>query len=356
MVGVGHAVGDDVPRLVPVQARVVHQDAHQLGNHQRGVGIVDLDDVLLVEVLQGAVVLDVLAGDGLHGSGDEEILLLQAQGLALVVVVLGIEHLADSVRHGSLLRRLQVLALTEQLHVDGLGAAGLPQAQGVDVVGVVAGDLHVAGYGHNAGIVLVDHHQVAVIPAGADLAAEVDLLRLLELGQEPGVAQLHPVVRKLHLLALHDLLLEDAQLVADGVARGGDLQRGHAVQIAGGQTAQTAVAQTGIRLDLEDIGGLEAQLVDGGGQVVQQLQIVGVFHEAAAHQEFHGQVVYLPLALMGGLLAGLHTVLGHNVPQHHSAGLHHLAIGGLLLGTAVVQAQLLDNGFFQGIFGIRHKQ
>ena len=96
MVGVGHAVGDDVPRLVPVQARVVHQDAHQLGNHQRGVGIVDLDDVLLVEVLQGAVVLDVLAGDGLHGSGDEEILLLQAQGLALVVVVLGIEHLADT--------------------------------------------------------------------------------------------------------------------------------------------------------------------------------------------------------------------------------------------------------------------
>ena len=49
--------------------------------------------------------LDVLACDGLHGGGNEEILLLQPQGLALIVVVLGIEHLGDDVRHGLLLRR-----------------------------------------------------------------------------------------------------------------------------------------------------------------------------------------------------------------------------------------------------------
>ena len=270
------------------------------------------------------------------------------------MVILGVEHLTDGVRHGPLLRRLQVLPLTEQLHVDGLGAAGLPQPQGVDVVGVVAGDLHVAGHGHDAGVVLVDDHQVAVVPAGADFAAEVYLLGLLQLGQQPRIAQLHPVVRQLHLLALHDLLLEDAQLVADGIAGGGDIQRGHAVQIAGGQTAQTAVAQTGVRLDLEDVGGLEAQLVNGGDQHIQQLQIVGVLHEAAPHQELHGQVVYLPLALMGGLLPGLHAVLGHDIPQHHGAGLHHLAVGGLLLGAAVVQPQLLYDGFLQCILGIGH--
>ena len=119
------------------------------------------------------------------------------------------------------------------------------------MVGAVAGDLHVAGDGQHAGVVLVHHMQVPVVPEAAHLAAEVDLLGLLQLGQQPGVAQLHPVVRQLHLLALHDLLLEDAQLIADGIARGRDLQRGHAVQIAGGQTAQAAVAQAGVRLHLE---------------------------------------------------------------------------------------------------------
>ena len=50
------------------------------------MGVVDLDDVLLVEVGQGAVGLDVLADDGLDGGGNEEVLLAQAQALALVVV------------------------------------------------------------------------------------------------------------------------------------------------------------------------------------------------------------------------------------------------------------------------------
>ena len=43
------------------QISVVHEDAHQLGDDQGGVGVVDLDDVLLVEVGQRAVGLDVLA-------------------------------------------------------------------------------------------------------------------------------------------------------------------------------------------------------------------------------------------------------------------------------------------------------
>ena len=97
------------------------------------------------------------------------------------------------------------------------------------------------------------------VPAVLHLAAEADLLRLVHLGDEPGVAQAKPVVGQLHLLAVDDLLLEDAQLVADGVAGGGDLQGGHGVQIAGGQTAQTAVAQASVGLQLEQVGGGEAQ-------------------------------------------------------------------------------------------------
>ncbi len=76
VVCVGDGVRRNIPRRVPVEARVVHQDAHELGDDERGMRVVDLDDVLFVEVRGRAVDLDVLAHDGLHGRGDEEILLL----------------------------------------------------------------------------------------------------------------------------------------------------------------------------------------------------------------------------------------------------------------------------------------
>ena len=69
-------MGDDVPGLVPAVALLIQQNAHQLGDDQGGVGVVDLDDMLLVEVAQGAVLGLVLAADGLSGGRHEEILLL----------------------------------------------------------------------------------------------------------------------------------------------------------------------------------------------------------------------------------------------------------------------------------------
>ena len=93
----------------------------------------------------------------------------------------------------------------------------------------VAGDLHVAGHGLDHRGVLIDDVQVAVVPELPHGAAETDLLGLRGLWHQPGRAQVLPVVRQLYLLALHDLLLEDAQLVADGIAGGRDLQRSHGV-------------------------------------------------------------------------------------------------------------------------------
>ena len=76
VVGVGHGVRGDVPGLVPAHPRLVDEDAHQLRDHQGRVGVVDLEDVLLVEVLQGPVHRQMLRHHGLHRGGDEEVLLL----------------------------------------------------------------------------------------------------------------------------------------------------------------------------------------------------------------------------------------------------------------------------------------
>ena len=346
VVGVGHGVGENVPGLVPAVALHVQQDTHQLGNDQSGVGIVDLDDVLLVEIAQGAILSAVLAHDGLHGSRDEEVLLLQAQRLALVVVVIRIQHLGNDLGHSLLLHGLQVLAPGVQGHIHGHRALGVPQAQHVGVVGLVAGDLHVAGNGQNGGVAHVLGVVVAlVVPVVHDLAAEPDLLGLIHLGDEPGIAQAQPVIGLLYLLAVHDLLLEDTQLVADGIAGGGDLQGGHGVQIAGSQTAQTAVAQARIGLDLKQIGGGEAQPLQGLLQGIQNAQIVGVLLQRTAHEELQRQVVDLALLALPHLVAGIHLVAGHDVPQYQSTGLKHMVRGGVLHVPSEIAVKFPDDQF-----------
>ena len=147
VVGVGHGSRGDVPRLIPVHAGVVDQDPHQLRDHQGRVGVVDLDDVLLMEVLHGTVQFGVLGGDGLEGGGHEEVLLFQPQRLALQMIVLRIEDLGNGLCHGLVLRGLQVLAPGEQGHIHRLGGPGVPQPQDIHMLRAVAGDLHVAGHG-----------------------------------------------------------------------------------------------------------------------------------------------------------------------------------------------------------------
>ena len=353
VVGVAHGVGDDVPGVFPGVALLVHQDTHQLGDDQSGMGIVDLDGVLLVEVAQGAVLSAVLAHDGLHGGGDKEVLLLQTQGLALVVVVGGVDDLGDDLGHGLLLDGLQILTAAVQGHVHRSGALGVPQAQGVGVAGLVTGDLHVAGNGQNGGVTHVLGAVVAVlVPVIDDLAAEANLLGLVHLGDEPGIAQAHPVVGQLDLLAVDDLLLEQTQLIADGVAGGGDLLSGHGVQIAGSQTAQTAVAQTGVGLRLEQVAGGETHVLQSLAQGLQQTQVVGVLLQRTAHQELQGQVVDLTLLLFPDLIDGLHLVAGHDVTQNQSAGLEHMSVGGLFHSTAEITLELANDHFGELCFGV----
>ena len=88
----------------------------------------------------------------------------------------------------------------------------------------------------------------AALPALLDLAVELHLNALVGVALEPHLAAGQPVVGLLLLPAVHDLLLEDAVLVEDGVAGAGDAGGGHAVQVAGGQAAQAAVAEARVRL------------------------------------------------------------------------------------------------------------
>ena len=243
--------------------------AHQFGDDEGRVGVVDLDDVVLGEASDVAPLGDVLAHDVLRAGRDEEILLLETQGLALDVVVGGIEHLGDDLGHRALLHAFDVLALGEEVHIQRVGAVRLPEAQGVDALAVVAGDQHVARHGGDGGVAGVLGVIVAVvIPLRRDLAAEAHFHSVLIAGDQPALHRAAPVVGHLGLPAADKLLLEDAELIAQRVARGLHAQRRQAVHIAGGETAEAAVAEAGVRLGLENIHGAAAHVRQRAGDGV----------------------------------------------------------------------------------------
>ena len=342
VVGIGHALAYDVPGLVPAQAKLIHKDAHELGDDHGRVRVVDLDDMMPGEAADVAPLFDVLAHDVLRGGGDKEILLLEAEVLAFDVVVRRVEHLGDDLGHGALFQALDILALGEEVHVEGVGAARLPQAEGVDLLAAVTGDQHVARNGDDGGVAGVLGVIAAVgIPVRGDVPAEADLNRVVHLGDKPAVRCDGPVVGDLGLLAVLELLTENAELVADGIAGGLQAERGHAVHIAGGQTAETAVAEAGVRLLFKNIGRAEAEILKRTAKRLTYAEVVGVLHQAAAHQELHGHIMDF-LFRMPRILDGEKTA--HDLTDHHRRSLEDLVLGRGLAGGGKVSAELIFNG------------
>ena len=113
----------------------------------------------------------------------------------------------------------------------------------------IRGDEHIARHGQHALIAVQLAVVVAVgVPVRLDAAAEAHLDRVLMARHEPTRRGRAPVVRDLGLAAVDDALPEDAQLVAQRIARGGDALGGEAVHIARGEAAEAAVAEAGVRL------------------------------------------------------------------------------------------------------------
>ena len=79
-------------------------------------------------------------------------------------------------------------------------------------------------------------------------AAEVDVVDHLGPLELPRVAERQPVLRIFLLPAVLDDLAEQAVVVADAVAVGGDAERRHAFHEAGGEPAEAAVAERRVGL------------------------------------------------------------------------------------------------------------
>ena len=113
----------DLPGAVPLVAVVIHEYAHQLGNGQSGVRIVDVDDRLVVEIVQRAVESELVPDYVLAGSGHHEVLLLETQLLSFLDVVGGVEDLRDELCAVVLLRSPREVSAVEKRHVESFGVS-----------------------------------------------------------------------------------------------------------------------------------------------------------------------------------------------------------------------------------------
>ena len=274
VVGVGAGPADLVDGLVHGQAPLGEQ-ADQLRDDHGGVGVVDLDDHVVRQLLQAVAPLPQLLEDQLGPGGDHEVLLVHPQQPALLVPVVGVEEAGQLVgdvrlvKGNALLRRAGGL-----LHIEEVQAVGAPTVR--------PGDGHIPQHGLQG------------------KAAEGDR-EGLPCGDEPAL-RLYPGVGGLLLLAAGKLLPEQAVVVVEAHAVPLKAQGGDGVQEAGGQPAQAAVAQGGFRLQLLQVPQLPAH----GGQQLPHLPVDAqgqqIVAQQLSHQKFCGEVVELPLPRGGGPL------------------------------------------------------
>ncbi len=227
VVRVAEAPAGDLPGLLPADPVDVHQQAHQLGDADRRVGVVELDRVFFVEPRQVRLPLEEDPDHVLQGAGDEEKLLHQPQAAAGGRLVVGVQDLGEVLGADLVVDGAVVVAHVERAQVEGGGRLRLEEAQHDDRGRGIAGDHRVVG---DAADQPVGDPADAVAAGGvADrfrAAAEGDVVGDLGTRDLPGIALAQPLIRHLLLPPVADFLGEDAELVTDAVADRRDVERG----------------------------------------------------------------------------------------------------------------------------------
>ncbi len=338
--GVVEGLVGDLPCGVPVVAVLVNQHAHELGDADDRVGVVELEGDLVGEGRQIRLVLArVEDADGVvDGRGHEEVLLFQTKRLALRGGVLRVQDLGDVLRFDLRLDGVQILGLVEGEQIELVVALGAPQAQRVHAAGSVARN-HVIDRYRAHGPSRLPHTLAVLLD---HFAAEGDLLVAVVIDVAPWLVVGQPVIRPFDLLAvLVEFLLENAVLVLDAVTERRHAQRGERIDETCGQTSQTAVAQSGLVFGIHHVLHVESEGFHGLVELFGQSGVEQCVAQLLAHEEFRRQVADGLGVAVDHIGLGLHPRI-HQMAAH-GRGRRDVHVGrlGLLHGDALGVFQLL---------------
>ena len=350
--GIVEGLVGDFPGGVPVVAVFVDHDAHELRNADHRVGVVELERDLVGEGGQIRLVGVRVehANRIVNGGAGEEVLLFETQFLAHLGGVLRVEHLGDILGLDLRLHRVEVLGLVEREQVELVVGAGLPQTQRVHATRGVAGH-HVVHRDRAHGPARLPHTLAVLLD---DLAAEVDALIALVVDVPPRVLIGQPVVRTLDLATLViEFLAEDAVLVLDAVAEGGNAERGERIDEAGCETAETAVAQARFVFRVDHCLRVEAEAAHGLFELRGEARVEQCVAQLLAHQEFRGQVAHSLRVAVDHVLLGLHPGIHEMTADHGCSGNIDIGRLGLFRGDPLCVLERLSNFVSEFVGGQR---
>ena len=117
------------------------------------MGVVQLHEDFVGEDLPGIAVRLEPPQDVLDGAGDEEVLLLEPEFLALEYVIVRVKHLGEVLGQDLVLHRFDVTAAVEIIQVKLLGRLGRPKPQRVDRPPAIPDNGQVVGHAdHGLGV------------------------------------------------------------------------------------------------------------------------------------------------------------------------------------------------------------
>ncbi|SVK46427.1 Uncharacterised protein [Acinetobacter baumannii] len=279
----------------------------------------------------------------LHRGRHQEILLSQAQFTPGGGRIVRIEHARHVLRMVFIFHRREVIALIEFAEVDLVTGLRAPQPQRVGGVGVETGDHLIVGDGHD----LFGLQPARLGPLLLHAAAEAHLVAGVMARKLPRIAVLQPVVRRFHLLAIDDVLLEHAVLIANAVAAPRQRQRRQRVEEAGRQAPQTAVAEPGVVLFLQQLRQVQSHLVQRVVDVLINTHRQQRVRQRAADQKLHRQVIHLPHVLRQLGAVGAQPALHHAIAHREQDGVEPVVAVGDRRIFADDKHQLIGDGMFQ---------
>src|SRR5262245_12771313 len=287
VVRVSHRLARHVPRRLPVHTVLIDEEAHKLCDRDRWMRIVELDSILLVELRRIRGCLEMNAHHVLERAGDEEILLLEPKLLALEACVVRIEDLAERRGAALFLDSSIVVASVERLEVERVDSLRPPQAEHIGGVHPKPQDRRIVGDPLDEPLWCPANAIVtALVGVMFSMAAKANCHCDFRARNFPRIAKAQPLVRDLDLPTVADLLVEDAELIADAVTDGRDLERCHRINVASCKTPEAAVAEARLLFLIAHILETEPKLRHGLLCVLEGPEIEEIVAEMRTQQEF----------------------------------------------------------------------
>ena len=294
VIGVAARVANDLPRDRPLHVVDVDQQAHQLDDGHRRMRVVELDRDRLREILQLPALREMLREHVLQRRADAEILLLEAQLLALRRRIVRVQHAREVLRLDLLGDGRVIVARVERFDLERRDAAPRPQPQMIHRRAAIARDEQVIRDSpHVLRLDPLVAHAALLVARRLAAAAEAHAIAHAAVAAVPKVVHAEPGARDFALRAvLADDLREDAVVVADAVAGRRITERRERIEKARGEPAETAVAEPGIFFLGGDAIEILAERLDRLAHLFQQavLERGQRVDETAAEQELHREI------------------------------------------------------------------